>query len=90
MEDATNWAIFVPLTAAVSPRRLLFEAARHIEAGAALVPARRADVLPGAPALGRQQPGAGHAGRLRTLHLAVGLWEGPQSVLQTHQPVAVA
>lgn len=73
-----------------SPGRLVSEAARDVEAGAAFVTADGADVVPRAQAVGRQQPAAGDAGGLRTLDLAVGLGEGPQSVLQTHQPVAVA
>lgn len=74
----------------VSPGRLGSEAAPQVEAGAAFIPADGADVVPGAPTAGRQQPGAGDAGGLRTLDLAVGLWKGPQTILQTHQPVAVA
>lgn len=72
------------------PRRLVFDAARDVKAGAAFVTADRADVVPRGQTVGRQQPGIGDARDLRTLDLAVGLWEGPQSILHTHQPVTVA
>lgn len=73
----------------ISPRRLVCEAARDVEAGAAFVTADRPDVVPRGQTVARQQPGAGNARALRTFDLAVGLREGPLPVLQTHQPVAV-
>lgn len=74
----------------VSPRRLVLQAACDVEAGVAFVAADGPDVVPRGQTVGCQQPGTGDAGDLRTLDLTVGLWEGPQTILQTHQPVAVA
>ena len=67
----------------------LVQAAFDIVSWVAFVATHRAHVMACGLAVWHQEPGVGHHGGFRTLYLTVRLREGPQAILQTHQPVTV-
>lgn len=79
----------LPIVPKHLPLGLLFQAPSYIEAWVAFVTTDRANVVSRGQTVCCKQLGIGYVWNLWTLNLAVGLWERPQTILQTHQPVTV-